>query len=84
MGRLHYTVREGQEGNFEGPTVEADYQHPGPNEPERGDLLRLDGRWRVVDYMRTDKTASYANFLVVKNEVPPGTAPGELAKALSG
>ena len=67
MGRLHYTLREGQEGIYDGPLVDADYQHNDLGEPIIGDQFHhLGSSWRVVDWFWGDSFHARSNTLVVE------------------
>jgi hypothetical protein len=67
MGRVLWSVREGEAGQFDAPEIMAGFRTVG-HEPRRGDLLVLpdgSGPWRVVDFTIDQHTES-GNVLVVE------------------
>jgi hypothetical protein len=67
MGRVLWSVREGEPGQFDAPEIMAGFRSVG-HEPRRGDLLVLpdgSGPWRVVDRTVAENNES-GNVLVVE------------------
>jgi hypothetical protein len=68
MGRVLWSVREGEVGQFDAPEIMADFRSV-DHEPRPGDLLLLpdgSGPWRVVDRTTAEQTESSGNVLLVE------------------
>jgi len=68
MGRIVWSVREGEVGEFDAPEVMGGFRSA-DREPRLGDLLVLpdgSGPWRVIDRMRADRDGAGDNVLVVE------------------
>jgi len=68
VGRVRWSVREGEVGDFDAPELMAGFRSV-DGEPRLGDLLLLpdgSGPWRVVDRMRADHVDAPGNVLVVE------------------
>jgi hypothetical protein len=68
MGRVLWSVREGEPGQFDAPEIMAGFRSV-DQEPRRGDLLVLpdgSGPWRVVDRTTAGQHESSGNVLVVE------------------
>jgi len=68
VGRIEWSVREGQVGEFDAPELMGGFRAVDA-EPRRGDLLLLpdgSGPWRVVDAMRAGAADAKNNVLVVE------------------
>ena len=69
MGRIAWSVREGEVGEFDAPEVMGGFRSV-DGEPGLGDLLLLlpdgSGPWRVVDRMRAGHAEATENVLVVE------------------
>ena len=68
MGRVLWSVREGEAGQFDAPEIMAGFRSV-DHEPRRGDLLVLpdgSGPWRVVDRTMAEQAESSGNVLVVE------------------
>jgi hypothetical protein len=62
-----YTVREGA---YDGPVVDADYEHDGPDEPKKATQLTVAGEtWMVVDFVEAASPSAEHNTLVVERAV---------------
>jgi hypothetical protein len=73
MGRVLWSVREGEAGQFDAPEIMAGFRAV-DHEPRPGDLLVLpdgSGPWRVVDRAIAAQTESAGNVLVVQLFGPP-------------
>jgi hypothetical protein len=73
MARVVWSVREGKAGELDAPELAAGYRATHPvHEPKIGEVLELpdgSGRWRVVDWMLTDRGDSSENVLIVERAV---------------
>jgi hypothetical protein len=73
MSRVLWSVREGRAGEVDAPELAAGYRSTHPvREPKIGEILELSdgsGRWRVVDWMLTDRVDSSENVLIVERAV---------------
>jgi hypothetical protein len=73
VARVVWSVREGKAGDFDAPELAAGYRSTHPvREPKIGEILELpngSGRWRVVDWMLTDRVDSPENLLIVERAV---------------
>jgi hypothetical protein len=68
MGRVLWSVRKGEAGQFDAPEIMADFRSV-DHEPRPGDLLVLpdgSGPWRVVDRATAGQAPSSANVLLVE------------------
>jgi len=68
MGRVLWSVREGEAGQFDAPEIMAGFRSV-DHEPRPGDLLVLpdgSGPWRVVDRATGVVAESSGNVLVVQ------------------
>ena len=68
MGRVLWSVREGEAGQFDAPEIMAGFRSV-DHEPRPGDLLVLpdgSGPWRIVDRALGEQAMSSANVLVVE------------------
>lgn len=70
MGRVLWSVREGEAGEFDAPEIMGGFRSVDPGgEPRPGDLLVLpdgSGPWRVVDKKRAERADATQNVLVVE------------------
>jgi hypothetical protein len=69
MGRVQWSVREGEVGQFDAPEIMAGFRSV-DHEPRRGDLVVLpdgSGPWRVVDRALAGHPESSGNVLVVES-----------------
>jgi hypothetical protein len=73
MSRVLWSVREGRVGESDAPELAGGYHSTHPvREPKIGEILELSdgsGRWRVVDWMLTDRGDSSENILIVERAV---------------
>jgi hypothetical protein len=73
MSRVLWSVREGRAGEVDAPELAAGYRSThSVREPKIGEILELSdgsGRWRVVDWMLTDRVDSSENVLIVERAV---------------
>ena len=68
VGRVLWSVREGEMGQFDAPDIMAGFRSV-DHEPRRGDLLVLpdgSGPWRVIDRTIGEQGGSWGNVLVVE------------------
>ena len=68
MGRIMWSVREGDVGEFDAPEIMGGFRST-DGEPTLGDLLLLpdgSGPWRVVDRMRAGRAEATEHVLVVE------------------
>jgi hypothetical protein len=67
---MMWSVREGRAGEFDAPELLSAYRSSHPvHEPKIGEVLQLPdglGRWRVVDWMVSDRADSSDNVLIVE------------------
>jgi len=70
MGRVSWSVREGEAGKFDGPEIMSGFRHAHPaHEPRLGELLVLpdgSGPWRVVDWAVAERLDTPGNVLIVE------------------
>jgi hypothetical protein len=70
MGRVVWSVRQGEVGEFDAPEILGGYRSADPvHEPRLGDVLHLpdgSGPWRVVDWAVADRVDALGNVLIVE------------------
>lgn len=70
MGRVVWSVRQGEAGEFDAPEILGGYRSADPvHEPRLGDVLHLpdgSGPWRVVDWAVADRVDAQGNVLIVE------------------
>ena len=86
MGRIVWSVREGEVGEFDAPEVMGGFRSA-DREPTLGDLLVLpdgSGPWRVIDRMRADQGGTRALAAVERHDEPGAETRKPLRPFLDG